>query len=175
MKKYRFTLNEHFKKILSYRQRNIYDIEHSVTRFHERFPELTDKDYFNALQDGIDIILQVFKDSTQKYIIISKKRGFGIQLDWRKDKKSRDNINQGYTATTLDVNLHKKLLANDRKLFVEEIKKYNLQEWFKSGLTINEVMKETGYIDIKLPECDNYVVYLNEGELHKNFSIIEVN
>lgn len=167
-------LFEFVKKVFSYKNRNVFDINHSIERFHERFPNLKDEEWKRILTDGIDKILDVFKDSSNKYLIISKSKNVAIQLDWRKDKHSKDNFNHGFSATTLDAEIHKRELQNDKKIFVEEIKKYKLEKWFKST-DYKEMLKETGYLEIKLKECPGYKIYIKEGKLFRNFKIIKVN
>jgi hypothetical protein len=167
-------LFEHERKIFSYKGRNVFDIDHSIVRFQERFPNLKDENWKKVCEDGIDLILDVFKDSSNKYIIISRSKNIAIQLEWRKDKKSKDNKNHGFTATTLDAIEHKRELQNDRKIFVEEIKKYNLEKWFNTK-SYKKMIESTGYLGVKLDEeCENYLIYIKEGQMYKDFEVIEV-
>lgn len=114
-------LFEYFKKIHSYKGRNVFDVEHSIVRFKERFPDLDMKDYYKTLEEGIDLIMDVFKDSSGKFIIVSRSKKIAIQLEWRKDTKSKDNLNHGFTATTLHSEDQDKVLKKDTKIKVESI------------------------------------------------------
>ena len=88
---YKKLFKEYFKEVLLYRGRHIYDTEHSVAEFKRHFPHLSINIYEKALQQGVDIILDLLKDSREQFIIKSKKYGFGIQLDWRPDTHNKNN------------------------------------------------------------------------------------
>ena len=174
MKKY-FRIKEYFRTLFKYRNRKINDINHSLDRFNERFPQYTFADYKKVIEKGVDIILDIFKDSVNKYLIISKSTDIAVQLEWRKDKKFKDNINHGFTATTLNSRIHKQLLQKDKKIFVEDFKKFNVYKWFEHKEN-KKMIKEIGYYAINLDkDCEDYKIYLKEGEVHTNFKIIEVN
>jgi hypothetical protein len=173
LKKYKPLLEKYFKKVYEYRDRNVFDIEHSISRFNERFPSLSIKDYEKALQEGIDIILDIFKDSTKRYMVISKSKQFAIQIDWRKDIKSTSKLNHGFSATTLDYETQKQMIKGDTKLFVESFKKNNIKKWFGEKKEI-DIISEVGYYALKLEECKGYEVYIKEGKIYKNFTVIEV-
>jgi len=159
--------------IHTYRDRKVFDINHSVSRFESRFPELDIADYFKALNEGIDIILDVFKDNKNRYMIISKSKQFAIQLTWEAEQRSNSKVNQGFTATTLDYNTQKEMLRGDLKIFVERMKKDNIKIWFKEQDEA-KFLKEVGYYSIKIEECNDYTVYVKEGEIVRNFVMIEV-
>lgn len=172
--RYKKIFKEYNKKLFSYKGRNVWDIEHSVDRFKERFPQYTFEDYKKIVEDGIDGILSTFKDSRAKYIIVSREKRVAVQLEWRRDKKHDDGKNHGYSATTLDIDKHSKELKMDTKLFVEEIKKYKLENCFESK-QYPKMVKEIGYMGIPLSEeCKDYEVYVKLGKVYKNFEIIEV-
>jgi hypothetical protein len=166
-------LLETFKKVYTYRDRDVFDTEHSVSRFEERFPLLTIKDYEKSLQEGIDIILDIFKDSSRKYMVISKSKQFGIQIDWRKDIKSSSKTNHGFSATTLDYETQKQMIKGDTKVFVESFKKNKVENWFNSK-DYKTIFKEIGYYAMPIQECRGYEVYVREGKVYQNFTVIEV-
>jgi hypothetical protein len=175
LKRYkREIFNEYVKKLLSYKGRNIFDTYHSIEQFNDRFPDYDYEDWKEVCRNGIDKIIDIFKDSSKKYIIISKSTDIAIQMEWRKDKKSNDNKNHGFTATTLDYVTQKKATQNDTKLFVEEIKKYNLEKWFETS-DYKEMIEKIGYLGIKIiNECPEYEIYIKEEAILRNFEIVEV-
>jgi hypothetical protein len=172
-KLYKRKFNEYSKKLFTYKGRNFFDIEHSIDRFKERFPEYTIEDYITVAHRGIDLILDLFKDSKGKYIIVSKSKYISLQIEWRLDKKGNDRKNHGFSATTLDYRIHKKEMKGDTKLFVEDYKKHKLECGFYTT-DYKQMIKETGYYDIKIKECPDYKVYIKEGKIYKNFTIIEI-
>ena len=173
MKKYKPQLKEFSTKLFSYKGRNIFDINHSIERFHERLPGLTLDVWENVCKDGIDTILDIFRDSSGKYIIVSNSTNIAIQLEWRKDKKKNDGKNHGFTATTLDYEIQKKEIKGDRKLFVEIIKKHKIEGEFAASIA-KKNSQDNNTLSIKINECDGYYVYLYEGIITKNFNVIEV-
>jgi len=75
-------LKEYFKEVLhNYQGHNIYDTEHSVERYKERIG----KDIFlytKLLKKGINRIIENGKETIEdRYIFVSKKYGFGIQVE----------------------------------------------------------------------------------------------
>jgi len=173
MKRYR-KLQEYFKHIFTYRDRNISDTEHSIERFNERFPKLKLSTWKRVVSKGIDIIIDTFKDSSGKYLIVNKATKVIVQLEWRKDTKSKDGKNHGFSATTLHYDLHKKELKKDTKLFVEDFKKHNLESWFDNDISYKKMIEDIGYYDVKLQECPDYKTYIKEGKMYRNFKIIEI-
>lgn len=168
-------LEKYYKEIFTYRNRRVADTEHSIARFNERFPHLKLSAWKRIVAKGIDTILDVFNDATGKYIIVSKKTDVAVQLHWRKDNKNDDGFNHGYSATTLNRYDHDKTLKMDTKVFVEEIKKYGLENCFLSESYEDMVKEKNYYIDVKLnEECPDYKIYMKEGKIYRNFEIIEV-
>jgi len=161
MKRY-ILLKEYYKELFSYKGRKIADIEHSVSQFRVRHPGRSIEEWKKVIEDGIDVILDVFNDSAGKYIIISKSKNIAVQLEWRLDNKYNDKKNHGFTATTLNYDTQKKVIQNDTKLFVEDFKKYNIEE----------NIKDVGYYTIDI--CKNYKIYIKEGKINRNFEIIKV-
>lgn len=169
MQRYQKKFQEYSKQIHTYKNRNVFDTNHAIKRFHERFPELKLKDYYQVLENGIDIILDIMKDSEGKYIIISKSKKIGIQLNWRKDNKSSDNLNHGFTATTLHRDDNTKVFKKDTKLFVERIKADGYMRLYESD---QGIIDTTGYYDILLE--DDFKLYLSNGSINMNYELIEV-
>jgi hypothetical protein len=131
------------------------------------------EDYFQALEEGIDIIIDVFHDNSNRYMVVSKSKQFAIQLKWESDTRSKTDTHQGFTATTLDYASQKKMLHGDLKIFVEQMQKDHLHLWFE-GQEASTFIYGVGYYSLKVPECDNYVVYIKEGEFGRNFVFVEV-
>jgi hypothetical protein len=174
IKRYKTQLQEYSLKLFSYKGRNVWDTNHSVSQFLQRLPEYKIEDWEKVCKNGIDTILDAFKDSTAKFIIISKSKNIAIQLHWRRDKKNDDGKNHGFTATTLDYKTQQKVKQNDTKIFVEEIKKHKLEHCFESS-DYKEMIKEIGYMEVKLiKNCSDYKIYIKEGRIYRNFKIIKV-
>ncbi len=154
--------------------RYVIDLNKSIECFEEQFPRLNKFDFFNVLHEGMEMILGKNKDSRGKFIIISKSKKFGIQLDWRRDTyNTEDKRNHGYTATTLDSETQKEVYRHDTKIFVEEFEKYGIAQWFETT-DIEKMMEQMGYYAIEISECPGYKRYIKEGKMYANFEIIEV-
>lgn len=157
--------------ILRYRQRRVFDTNHSIARFNERFPKLHISEYERILRDGIDTILDVFKDKSAKYIVTSRSKDVAIQLEWRRDSHEPDDkTNQGFTATTLNIHDHDKILKQDTKFFVELL----MRDYPNLYESENHVIDTTGYIQEELEEGSGLKVSMHFGKIGKNFEIIEV-
>ncbi|MBP7735447.1 MAG: hypothetical protein KA369_05685 [Spirochaetes bacterium] len=162
------------KVILFHNERHVIVIKHSLNSFEEKVLNIEMADIDKALREGIDIILDVFKDSKGHFIIISKSKKFGIQLDWRRDTfNTEDRRNHGYTATTLDSETQKEVYRHDTKIFVEDFEKHGIAQWFETT-DIDKMIEQTGYYAIEISECPGYKRYIKEGKLYANFEIIEV-
>ena len=91
------------KKILDYKGYEIWDIEHSVERYNERVG-LDIKIYTDLLKKAIDYLKSNHLLSIEdKYVFVSSIYEFGIQLNWRRDRKE-PQVFKGYTATTFSEN-----------------------------------------------------------------------
>jgi len=124
MKKWETILKEYFKEILNYNGHKIFDTEHSVARFKERMKTKDLSSYLVLLKKGINWIIDNEKENIEdRYIFVSKKNGFGIQVHWREDRYT-DNFN-GYSATTLSSAEMKYFLNADTELFLENIEKHH--------------------------------------------------
>jgi hypothetical protein len=181
---YKKFFKEYFKKVLNYKGRNIYDTEHSIERFKERMPGLDLNIYYTALKQGIDKILKDYKDERNQFIVASEKYGFGIQIDWRSDLKNpKDKTNHGYSATTLDPKENKLYTKNDKKLFVEQVKKYgvvkNTSEGRKEKVYYNIPLKNIQYfrlehLDYLKEDMIGFDVFMEYEEIFRTFEIIKV-
>ncbi len=171
--KYKSQFNEYFKEVLhNYRGYNIYDIEHSVFRYTER----VGKDlfiYFKLLKKGINYIIDNNKEYTEdRYIFVSKKYGFGIQVEWRPDRFN-PKIYHGYSATTLSNEEMKFLLRKDKKIFLENIQKegYSLKESlniYNKGYSVYNFNKE---LKEELDLC-YYKKFVQSGKIYYDFELI---
>jgi len=175
MKKYDpMILKEYFKEVLhNYRNHNIYDTEHSVLRFNERIG----KDIFlytKLLKKGINWIIENNKENVQdRYIFVSKKYGFGIQVEWRKDRNNIKLFN-GYSATTLSKDEMHIFTKADKPLFLENVMLSESKE-------DTEYLVNKGYARYKFSEdiqkefnlC-GFDLYIQSGEVHYNFELIEL-
>lgn len=152
-----------------YRNRRVY-----FDSYDSIYTNIQWTDYEKALREGIDTILDFFKDSRGHYIIISKSKKFGIQLDWRPDNfDATDKLNHGYTATTLDSVTQKDVTKHDTKLFVEDFKKNGVEHWFITE-DYDEMIRQTGYYAIFVENCPGYKMYIKEGKIYSNFQIVNV-
>jgi hypothetical protein len=122
MKKYESQLQEYFKNVLTYKNHTVYDIEHSLARFKERLPLLEAPVYFNLLKKGIDyLILSKLEKVEDRYIFISEKYDFGIQVHWREDRYKP--IFNAYTATTFSNEEMNFFTKADKEVFLENVNK----------------------------------------------------
>lgn len=175
MKKYKpVLLQEYFKEVLhDYQGHNVYDTEHSIARYHER----VGKDiflYMKLLKKGINWIISNNKENVEdRYIFVSKKYNFGIQIEWRKDRHDKNKYN-GYTATTLSQDEMHVFTKSDKPLFLEHLLKTELKE------TANYLV-DKGYAHYEfqneLKEEMNlcgFDLFIEAGKIYYNFELIEL-
>lgn len=174
MKRYEeIKFNEYFKKILNFQNYSIFDVEHSVARYKERvgndmFP------YERVLKKGINWIIKNNKTEIEdRYIFISKKLGFGIQVHWREDRHTKSF--NGYSATTLSNDEMKFFTKNDKRVFLENIQKsgYSLKEStdiFEKGYTTFEFENE---LKEELELC-GFSKWVEVNEIFTDCEVIEV-
>jgi len=166
-------LQEYFKIVLNYRGHFIADTEHSIDRFKER-TNLSVFVYEKLLKKAVNWIYNNHRESIEdRYIFRSKKYGFGIQLEWRKDRKS--GMLQGFTATTLSDNEMHFFTKKDKEVFVENFVKqgYSLEESKKvidRGYGIFEFEKELE----REMNLIGYTLFVECGEVYHNFEMIEL-
>lgn len=172
---YESKFEEYFKEVLhDYQGHNIYDTEHSVARYKER----VGKDiflYIKLLKKGINWIINNNKESIEdRYIFISKKYGFGIQVHWRSDRNNPKRFD-GYSATTLSEDEMKIFTKKDKELFLENIrfstcKPIDIDYVFNRGYHRFE-FKEDTQKEMNLCGFDYYIL---SGEIYYNFELVEI-
>lgn len=173
MKSYtsKFMLQEYFQPVLTFQGYTIYDIEHSVKRFKERL-KLPLFYYEKLLKKAILWLVKNKKDTIEdRYIFVSNKYNFGIQLDWRKDRK--DNKFAGFTATTLSDKEMNFFKYDDKKIIIETLK--------HKGLPLTEAKKliqnEIGYFRIKTPKILDkigYSIFYENGKIYYTFNVVRL-
>jgi hypothetical protein len=168
-----FPIKEYFKKVLTYKGYFIYDTEHSVVRYHERVGEDITV-YENLLKKGIDWLIDNKKTNIEdRYLWYSKEKSFGIQVHWRPDRNTKKY--GGYTATTLSDNEMKILTQKDKKIFLENLKKFEsdekICEWiFNNGYAryeFDEQLKE----EMDLINYDMFIDGKNSN-IYRTFELI---
>lgn len=158
MKKERYQKQffEYFKEVLNYKNFSIYDVEHSVARYHER----VNKDisfYENLLKKGIEWIIKNKKETIEdRYIFVSKKHGFGIQIHWRNDRST--NQFNGYSATTLS--------ENEMKFFKEKDKQIFLERTYKRITLEESLQKEFDF-------C-GFDIFTENSKMYYTFNVVEL-
>lgn len=158
MKPYKRKFNEYFKEVLNYRDHKIYDTEHSVARYKERVSDDLFS-YERLLKKGINYIIEhQLENKEDRYIFVSKKYGFGIQVHWRKDDKRVRKGFDGYSATTLSNNEMKVFIQKDKEILLENVAYYN------------NLKSE----DIEFFRTKGYARYEFEGELFKEIDLINI-
>ena len=184
MKKYKPTLlQEYFKEVLhDYQGHNVYDTEHSIARYNER----VGKDIFlytKLLKKGINWIITNNKENVEdRYIFISKKYNFGIQVEWRKDGNDKNKYN-GYTATTLSQDEMHVFTKADKQLFLENILEYceTYKSKFKYTLNkANDILNNDYYryvfqegLKEEMNLC-GFDLFIEAGKIYYTFELIEL-
>lgn len=171
MKKYKPELNEYFKKVLTYKGHEIFDVEHSIDRYTQRFditgeyPDL----YFNLLKKGIDWVIKNNKENIEdRYIFISKKHGFGIQVHWREDRFTKEY--NGYTATTFSNDEMNFFTKADKKVFLENCLPHQVIG-IEKGIYYNykfknELKEETDLVNLDM--------FIEEGKVYHTYQLIKL-
>jgi hypothetical protein len=88
--------------IVGYNNRKIIDTNHSIERMIDktRFVDLDKKQVIWVINNGIEKIINNYKDESTTYGIWSKSTGICIILEWRKDNQnSRDKNNHAVIVT----------------------------------------------------------------------------
>jgi hypothetical protein len=147
MRKYKTQLQEVFKELLKYDNYKIFDVEHSMERFKQRIGNNVSL-YFILLRKSILWLVKNKKDAIEdRYIFISKKYKFGIQLHWRQDRFS-GKFN-GYTATTLSKDEMNFFTKADKKVFLENTQ-LELKDSYCRYLFEGDLKKETNLINMDM-------------------------
>lgn len=162
------SLQEYFKFVYAYRGHQIFDTLHSVEQYRNRV-DLDIIVYYNVLKKAIDYLYKNKKvDIEDRYIFRSKEYGFGIQLEWRRDRYDMRKLN-GFTATTLSDKEMKYYTQADKEVFVEQNR--------KRGYTLEESVEsiEKSYNRLELPfNIEGYDVFCECGKIYYNFDMVEV-
>jgi hypothetical protein len=174
MKRYEpHKFEEYFKEILhDYQGYNVYDTEHSVSRYKER----VGKDiflYMKLLKKGINWIVNNNKENVEdRYIFVSKKYGFGIQVEWRKDRVTKQF--NGYSATSFSNNEMEFFTKGDKELFLEQL--YFEESKEKALDRVNNGYYRYGFTEETQKEMDicGFDLYIQSGEISYNFEMIEL-
>lgn len=167
-----FKVDEAFIKVLTYKGHLIFDILHSIDRYKERVSnDLTA--YYNLLKKGIDYILSHKLENVEEvYIFNSNKYGFGIQVEWRKDRNPKIKTLNGYSATTLSKDEMKFFKKADKKLFLENIAKTEglkkAKDIVDKGFAFYEFDKELKN-ELYSIHCD---LFIESGEIFCTYKII---
>ena len=167
--------------IFTYRGIDIWESNHSQERFISRtglsFPSIYEK----AVKEGIDWILDNALKIRQNYIFKSKKHGFGIVFDYRKDPKTKKFA--GFTPTTLGKNETRFYTSNDKEIIVEQIKLYGVNKIHEdaSKLRYNILPEEVSFFSLKPPfgieditRGVGYDVFWEDNRFFRNFLVVNV-
>lgn len=164
---------EYFKEVLhDYQGHSVYDTEHSVARYHER----VGKDIFlytKLLKKGINWIINNKKEFVEdRYIFVSKKYGFGIQVHWRPDRNNSKQFD-GYSATTLSEEEMEFFTKKDKQLFLEQL--YFEESKEKALKTIQGYYRYafTEELQKEMDLC-GFDLFIEKGEIYHTFELIEV-
>ena len=128
-----YNMKEHFKLIVDIKGFKVYDVEHAVVRFKERYPNLPESALINTITKGVT---KIFKKSgfgvIGNFLIVSYKYDLRIPLEIRKDKYD-DTEFIGAVATVLDPTQVRNL-RNEVEVMVESnqnvYQKFPLMEGF---------------------------------------------
>jgi hypothetical protein len=156
---------EYFKHVLTFRGRNVFDVEHSIEQYNNRVG-VSISVWEDTVKKGIDKIINQYNDNSDNYIIRNKKYNFGIQLHWRPDFKSGDNYNHGFTATTLGFNELNYYTKNDKEIFVEQLNRYKKGSYEKSYLRLKHIDKDMQKL--------NYNIFIECDKIYHEYEIIDV-
>lgn len=151
-----------------YAGRWIIDTSHSVDRFHERYPKISQSTVLDVIQRGIKLILGAYKDRAVQYGIHSHSTGIGVLIDWRPDKGDpKDLRNHAVIITLLPVKKSHTFQKGTIPLMVEARTtpslRASLREWVRERAP--EALKEKR----NTAECvsdQNLQVTLWEGDIY---------
>jgi len=173
MKLYKKMFKEYFKKILDYKGYSIFDIQHSVERYKKR----VSKDislYNELLEKGIDWIINNKKEIIEdRYIFVSKKYKFGIQVHWRKGRNLQEGFN-GYSATTLSQDEMKFFKEKDKQIFLEQFMLTESKQ--RSEDIYNKGYARYKFVENLQKEMDlcGFDLFVQSGKIYYTFELIEL-
>lgn len=80
--------------------RKIIDTKHAIDRYADRYRNIISREDVNeVIYNGMDKIIDNYDDTSAVYALYSKSTGICAVIDWRKDYKSRDNLNHAIVVT----------------------------------------------------------------------------
>jgi hypothetical protein len=164
MKRY-YEINLDDVKVFEYRDRFVFDMNHSISEFLRHSKEfklkLTMKYYYKLLQKGIDKILDDYNDEEGYYIFRSKKYDIKIVINWREDYDKKYLGLHGFSPTTLSPD-EKYYTKNDTEILIENKQRIN-EEY-----NYCDLLKDSKY------HVGNIYSYFRNGKIYKNFEVIEL-
>ena len=156
-------INEYFKKVLSHKGFNIFDVNHSEKRFEDRVSSDMSL-YQNHLKKAIDWLIKNNKENTEdRYVFLDKNKTFGIQIEWRIDFKSKEFA--GFSATSFGKDQMKYFTKDDKEILLEQLKEdcysKDMERYFKT---------EGSYWlrSDDLSEC-NFGIFMEKGKVYRDF------
>jgi len=173
MKLYKSKLKEYFKKIYHYRKYDVFDTEHSIVRYKERVNKDIDI-YYEHLEDAIDWLIKNKKQNIEdRYIFISKKYEFGVQLHWREKREVPEFA--GFSATTFSKDELHFEKYKDKKVFLENLVKQgiNLKEAKENLPTCFYMYRFEGELKEEMDLC-YYDIFIEEGKVYKTFIVVKI-
>lgn len=156
-------LKETFDFLMNYEGQNksypIYDTDHVLVRFRQRFPGLSDKNLYNTLLKGLRKIEKKFNFMPQRYMINSYSTFLKIPIDIRPDRNDPSKIIIAI-ATLLDSREHPINKYGELDILVENSKKNSTYERWQDyegldGNWYNHFIVDGIYhLDFEIIDCD---------------------
>jgi hypothetical protein len=154
-------IRETFNKLVTIDGIDIYDTDHAVLRFKERFPSLNLDRLYTVLEKGMRKIFKTWNYDENFYVIESHKYHIKVPLEIRPDRKNPQII-MGFVATVLDSIENPYNKNNEIQIMVESSKKDKIFQQF------SEFDKSEGDVS------NWYQHYIDEGKYWTDFQYIEV-
>jgi uncharacterized protein (UPF0248 family) len=167
-------LREYFKQILHYKNHFIYDNFHSVQRYNERV-KLDYSIYDQTLKNAVDWIIYNKKENVEdRYIFISKKYKFGIQIHWHEDIKEKIKGLHDFTSTTLSENEMKYYKENDKEIFVEQLNQRDRHILEKIKLEEIPYYRLIKKIFQEQSVLETYELFIEHGKIYRTFELVDL-
>ena len=159
------SLQERYNLLINFEGLEIFDAEHAIERFEERFPQLSIDRFYDTLKKGLRKIHKTedWGYEQNQYVIISRKYKIKVPIHIRPDR-FHPEILIGVIGTILHSDKNPYNKYEEIQILVEQSKKDKSFEMFSEFTE-----KEVGSIDSKW-----FNHYLEEGEYYREFSYIEV-
>jgi hypothetical protein len=151
-------LQETFDFLLEFEGLKIFDTEHAIDRFKERFPNLSIDRFYDTLKKGLRKILEKYDYQQNFYMIVSRKYKIKIPLQIREDRKD-PNILIGAISTLLHSEENPYNKYNEVQVLVEKSKIVNDFQIIKESEELNDI---------------GFYHYVENGEYYKDFEFIEI-